>query len=186
MNLSALVSHERAPAIDATAVRKDPAGAVKALIADRRAWFERCIRERVDALDVNRMSTEVIDEAVRALVMSAVVPEARDGSPLPAEQMNAFAVIALGGYGRSEMGPSSDIDLLFLVEPERGDSAQTVVDSVLYPFWDSGVEIGGATRTIADCRSMMEHDVKALTAMIDARFICGNPRLFEAFIRTST
>ncbi len=155
------------PAVDAGALHSDPAFAVKAFIRARREWFERASAERMDAMAVNAASSDAVDAAVRLLFeRAASVPPAGE-----------CAVLALGGYGRREMGPLSDIDLLFLVGPNATAQEQAVTDGILYPFWDSGIEVGGATRTIADCRSVIAHDARALTALIEARLICGSEAL---------
>lgn len=95
---------------------------------------------------------------------------------------NKTALFALGGYGRREMSPYSDIDLMFLYEDDIG-SAQKVVDSILYPLWDSKFEAGGATRTLKDCETMFKCEIRAQTAMLDSRFIAGNKDLADRFFK---
>ena len=70
MNHSSSVIRERAPSIDVTAVREDPACAMKTFIARRRAWFEQCVRERIDAHEVNRMSTEMTATTTSTMLSS--------------------------------------------------------------------------------------------------------------------
>jgi [protein-PII] uridylyltransferase len=86
------------------------------------------------------------------------------------------ALVALGGYGRAEMAPHSDVDLLFLI---RRDSDAGEVDRVLYPLWDLGLDVGHALRTPADCAKMAADDLTAATALLDARHLLGDRGLFE-------
>ncbi|HSH69851.1 MAG TPA: ACT domain-containing protein, partial [Deferrisomatales bacterium] len=86
------------------------------------------------------------------------------------------ALVALGGYGRGEMAPHSDVDLLFLM---RRDSDAGEIDQVLYPLWDLGLDVGHALRTPADCAAMAARDLTAATAFLDARHLLGDVGLFE-------
>lgn len=150
----------------------DPTLAVQEMGKNRQAWFERALAGGGDALTICRAYAGAIDAAISNLYDHALeLMGGRFGG--------RNAVLALGGYGRSEMGLSSDIDLLFLIEAGNDEGMRALTDGILYPFWDSGVEVGGATRTIQDCRSIMDHDVRALTAMMDARLIAGDPLLAE-------
>jgi len=90
------------------------------------------------------------------------------------------AVVALGGYGRREMAPRSDVDLLFLAA--RTGSAPEV-EPVLYPLWDLGLEVGHALRTPSHCREVARQDLTAATALLDARLLLGDPDLFERALR---
>lgn len=86
------------------------------------------------------------------------------------------ALVALGGYGRREVAPYSDVDLLFLVG-KAGDAVS--VDAVLYPLWDLGFEVGHAVRTPADCATLAAADLTVATALLDARLLLGDARLLQ-------
>ncbi|RMG92997.1 MAG: ACT domain-containing protein [Candidatus Dadabacteria bacterium] len=92
------------------------------------------------------------------------------------------AVVALGGYGRRDMAPRSDVDLLFLTERHRGEPD---VEAVLYPLWDLGLEVGHALRTPRDCRDVARTDLTAATALLDARLLCGDPDLLARGLRAA-
>jgi [protein-PII] uridylyltransferase len=78
-------------------------------------------------------------------------------------------LIAIGGYGRSELNPRSDIDLMFLSEEKEGkEFAKEISDRVLYLLWDLGLEVGFSVRSISDCLEMAEQDLTARTALTDA------------------
>jgi len=89
-----------------------------------------------------------------------------------------FAIVALGGFGRNEMCIHSDIDILLLFEKTVPDIAKELVKEIIYPLWNTGLEIGHATRSIKDCLNLAKNDLKVLVSLIDARFICGNHELF--------
>ena len=91
---------------------------------------------------------------------------------------NPYAVVALGGYGRAEQCVYSDVDLLFLFEKKVPRVAEDLVREVLYPLWDMGLDVGHATRSVKECVSMARRDFEVLTAILDARFICGMSPLF--------
>ncbi len=87
------------------------------------------------------------------------------------------AVVAQGGYGRDELNPYSDIDILFLYGWRAGPYVEFVTERILYPLWDAGLTIGHATRTVAECARHARGDHVIQTALVDARHICGDERL---------
>ena len=101
-----------------------------------------------------------------------------DVGPKTGPTRNPFVIVALGGYGRQEQCVHSDIDLLFLFEKRVPKIAVDLVDEMLFPLWDLGVEVGHTTRSISDCVEEARSDLENLTAMLDARFICGMSPLF--------
>lgn len=90
-----------------------------------------------------------------------------------------IALIALGGYGRNELYPFSDIDLLLLHDRWAGKSMQGVAESILYPLWDSGYEVGHSVRTPADAVSFAKNDFIFQVSLLDARFLIGSQELFD-------
>ena len=88
-----------------------------------------------------------------------------------------ISVIALGGYGRCEMGPHSDVDLLVLHEDGGEACAESCARGLLYPLWDAGMNASVVTRTIADCRHLVREDARTLTALLDARLVMGDERI---------
>ena len=127
--------------------------------------FKNGLKDGVTIFALQKNWTDVIDFVVQKLF------ESSRSSP-------NVAVLALGGYGRREMSPYSDIDLLFLHDGAT-EGAKGAVDAVLYPLWDSKFEAGGATRTIKQCAGMFYGDIKAASAMCDARFVAGDDKLSD-------
>ncbi|OYY56428.1 MAG: [protein-PII] uridylyltransferase [Halothiobacillus sp. 28-55-5] len=85
------------------------------------------------------------------------------------------ALVAVGGYGRHEQFPHSDIDLLILLDDHQYDA---VIQLMLHQLWDAGLVIGHAVRTLAECRTAGTHDVTVYTNLLDARLITGDAPLF--------
>ncbi|MCB9983239.1 MAG: [protein-PII] uridylyltransferase [Rhodospirillales bacterium] len=96
---------------------------------------------------------------------------------LPAEDI---ALIATGGYGREELCPASDIDLLFLVPPNTPKSLEKAIEKTLYRIWDNKIKVGHAVRTAHECVSVMNKDPRVMAALLDARLIWGQRALFLA------
>ncbi|MBB5347021.1 [protein-PII] uridylyltransferase [Desulfoprunum benzoelyticum] len=88
------------------------------------------------------------------------------------------ALVALGGYGRRELFPYSDIDLMLLYRPDFRDGVRAIADAVLYPLWDSGMEVGHGVRTVEESLQQAGEDYFFLVSMLDARLIAGSAGLF--------
>ncbi|MFO7760388.1 MAG: HD domain-containing protein [Desulfobia sp.] len=89
-----------------------------------------------------------------------------------------YAIIALGGYGRQEQCLHSDIDILLLFEKKVPGEAEGLIREILYPLWDLGFDVGHATRSIKECLKLAAGDLDVLTALLDARFLCGMSALY--------
>lgn len=93
----------------------------------------------------------------------------------------SLALIAVGGYGRGELYPASDVDLLILL-PKSPDAALTAkLEQLVSLFWDIGLEIGHSVRTIEECLAEATNDITVQTAMIEARLLTGSDKLFKKF-----
>ncbi len=91
------------------------------------------------------------------------------------------AMIALGGYGRGEMNPYSDVDLMFYVADSKHDILGELSERILYLLWDLSYSVGHCMRTRMECLEIAAVDLSAYTAMLDARFICGARELYDEF-----
>jgi [protein-PII] uridylyltransferase len=111
-------------------------------------------------------------------------------SPQAQKEFPPLALIGLGGYGRGELNPHSDIDFMFLHAGQVVAASKPLphlsklMDSILYPLWDLGFKIGHSVRTIQECVQVANSDMQAKTSLIEARLIVGDERLFEKFQRT--
>ncbi len=90
-----------------------------------------------------------------------------------------LAVAAVGGTGRGEMAPYSDIDLLFLTPWKQTAWGESVIESMLYILWDLKVKIGHSARSIEECIRLAGADMTIRTALLEKRFICGDRAPFD-------
>jgi [protein-PII] uridylyltransferase len=91
------------------------------------------------------------------------------------------AIIALGGYGRREQAPYSDVDLLVLHSGGTTPYIETVTEALLYTLWDAGLEVGHAVRSPQECVDLAKTDLTIKTALMDGRFIIGSTELAGAY-----
>ncbi|MDB5818508.1 MAG: bifunctional uridylyltransferase/uridylyl-removing protein, partial [Rhizobacter sp.] len=106
---------------------------------------------------------------------------------------SSAALVAVGGYGRGELFPYSDIDVLVLlppadaqcVRPIGADALKTSIEGFITACWDVGLEIGSSVRTVEECIAEGRRDVTIQTALLEARLICGSRRVFRTFRRAN-
>lgn len=141
---------------------------LKALIESKREWFVSEVNASPSHRDLIAAHTSILDRILIALYSRGSI--SADGR---------VSIVALGGYGRMEVGLFSDMDLMILHSGVSPDRIKAITDEIFYPLWDSKFEIGGATRSIGDCRSLIKDDVKILTALLDARVVAGESSLVD-------
>jgi [protein-PII] uridylyltransferase len=90
-----------------------------------------------------------------------------------------IAIAAVGGYGRGQLAPGSDIDLLFLIPAKSAGGAEKLIETILYMLWDLRQKVGHSTRTIAECLRQAKADITIRTTLLEARLIHGAEDLFE-------
>jgi len=95
---------------------------------------------------------------------------------------SGIAVLATGSFGRRELAPYSDLDLLFLCEKNPDAKVEALARSILMPLWDAKVDAGHAVRSVADGLGLPDKDLAAATALLDARFLIGNEKLATDFL----
>jgi [protein-PII] uridylyltransferase len=106
--------------------------------------------------------------------VDAVLAEAWQASGLPANT----ALIGVGGYGRGELFPQSDVDVLILLGTPADAMTQARLESLVQLFWDLGLEIGHSIRTVDECMVESEADITVQTSLLEARLVCGDSALF--------
>jgi [protein-PII] uridylyltransferase len=97
-----------------------------------------------------------------------------------------FALVAVGGYGRGELCPASDVDVLVLYEGAIPTSADELSRGVFHPLWDVGLDLGHGVRCLADCLSLAREDMQVLTSLLDVRLIAGSEAIVERLSREFT
>jgi [protein-PII] uridylyltransferase len=146
------------------------------------ALLDRFTQSRATAPAAGRLVralTKHVDAMLLALWNQLAMPE-------------GAALLAVGGYGRGELFPYSDVDVLVLLPPARHDDEQestqtkAALEAFITACWDIGLEIGSSVRTLAECMDESQRDVTIQTALLESRFLCGSRRLFKAFRAANT
>ncbi|MCH2546965.1 MAG: [protein-PII] uridylyltransferase [Alphaproteobacteria bacterium] len=96
-----------------------------------------------------------------------------------ADLKKRLTIIAVGGYGRAELFPYSDIDVLFLHDTKEWEQASKIAEFILYILWDMGMQVGQSVRTVEETISWAHSDMTVLTNLLDKRLVCGNAKLME-------
>ena len=89
------------------------------------------------------------------------------------------ALVAVGGTGRGELCPYSDVDLLFLIRPVAKQAAGDCISQAVRDYWDAGLRLGHAVRGISDTLSLARQEIDVATALVEARLVWGDPGLFD-------
>ena len=164
----------------------DPSGGkVLELLKDVLAAGHGEVRRRFEGgsatgADVVAANSFLMDQLLRSIHEFAATHVYPLANPTPGEQLS---IVATGGYGRGEMAPYSDIDLLFLVPYKRTPHTEQIVEYMLYLLWDLGLKVGHATRSIDDCIRQAEADLTIRTSLLEARWLTGDKKLFNQFQR---
>jgi [protein-PII] uridylyltransferase len=120
----------------------------------------------------------IVDLLIQRIVRAAARERLGDAS-----QADHFAVIALGGYGRQELAPHSDIDIMLLHQGRKdARAAAQLNEAILYLLWDVGFTVGHSVRSLGECLTIAREDTVSRNSMIDARLLCGSTHLYETLI----
>ncbi|MGD9054810.1 MAG: [protein-PII] uridylyltransferase [Desulfobacterales bacterium] len=126
--------------------------------------------------DFLKQHTRLLDDYFRQAFETSMVGPRMD------IRKNPYAIIAQGGYGREEQCIHSDVDLLFLFKKKVPQEAENLVQEIIYPLWDIGLDVGYATRSLKECLALAGKDYEILTPMLDARFVCGWSMLYANLV----
>ena len=144
--------------------------------------FDEVLAVRSDpafrGLEFCRSYTEAVDGWLRALFASAAGGPAAEG----------LALVAVGGYGRRELCPGSDLDLILLHRGGRRDRTDLtrLAERLWYPVWDRGMKLGHAVRTVKEAVGLAGSDLNTATAQLDTRLLVGDPELAAELLRRAT
>ncbi len=123
-----------------------------------------------------RAHAGLIDDLLRELFRLCVEDCERDELAL-----SPLVLVALGGYGRGELHPSSDIDVMVIYDGDMAPSVQRITQGILYTLWDLGLQVGHSCRSLEDCLAIARTDFPSRTSMQEARYLSGDWRLFRRF-----
>ena len=159
--------------------RGETLAVLKRALADGRAEIRRRFEAGASGAVTVSAGALLIDQIVRLIHLHALAayPAA---NPTEGERL---AVVAVGGYGRGELAPHSDVDLLFLHPYKRAPRTEQIVESMLYLLWDLGLKVGHAVRSVEECLRLARQDHVIATTLLDARAVAGDRRLFNELRR---
>ena len=116
-----------------------------------------------------RQHSDMVDGLVRMAFRKA-----QSQAPSP-----SVCLMAVGGYGRAELAPHSDIDLLLLYSSSKKEDLPPLVEKILYPLWDLGLDVSCSSRSINECIQMARSDLYIKTSLIDGRYLDGEYEFFR-------
>jgi [protein-PII] uridylyltransferase len=169
--------------------------------------LDTAIAQTSDLADIRAITVQILSQANetgRAAIAAAIMKSPKNARPavrsyawltdclvttilyvaqtkMQAEPNDAepIAVLAVGGYGRGEMSPHSDVDLLFLAPHKITGWTETLIENMLYICWDLHLKVGHASRTVKDCLRLGREDYTIRTAMLELRYLAGDRALAE-------
>jgi [protein-PII] uridylyltransferase len=130
-------------------------------------------------MEVANARADVVDTLIGRICERAAQ---RAGRPAQ-EGLGQCTVVALGGYGRGELAPCSDVDLLFLHTDRPAPEIHGFVEDVLQMSWDSGLSVGHSFRSARECVTEALNDPHSRTALSEARVVAGNHALYQSLMR---
>ena len=142
--------------------------------------FRDTLRQAAEALEYRFLDGESVVSLVahRARFIDDILTRAWRHSI--GEAADAIALVAVGGYGRGELHPHSDIDIMILAEAGDLETHGPALERFLMLLWDLGLEIGHSVRTVEDCIEQSRADITVATNIMEARLLCGPQALFQA------
>ena len=140
-------------------------------------WCREDMERHWNAWRQGRPATECVASLARSreCLIRLLFERAQAAQP----QSPAMAVVGLGGLGRGALAPFADIDVVLVSTSRRPQSVKTVADSVLYPLWDAGLDVGHAVRSPAQFAALAKSEMTIRTGALDCRPIAGDPRIFQ-------
>jgi [protein-PII] uridylyltransferase len=147
----------------------------KASLAAGRAEVQRRFESKGNGATAVHENCFLIDQLIRIAYDFAIANEMAQSTRTQAE---ALTLVAVGGYGRGELSPQSDIDLLFLTPYKRAPWHEQLVEWLLYLLWDLGLKVGQATRSAEECVRHAKEDMTIRTALLEMRWLWGDQDLY--------
>jgi [protein-PII] uridylyltransferase len=169
------------------AVLDAPPPSAAPTLADLRTQFRDAKAALIDHFEQSRPTAPAATRLIRALCrhVDQTLLQLWEHAAMPA----GTALLAVGGYGRGELFPHSDVDVLVLLPPtpvSAGDPLKASIEAFITACWDIGLEIGSSVRTVGECVAMAKADVTVQTALLESRYLCGSRRVFVSFRHANT
>ncbi len=158
--VSAKIPKRRIPALDSQ----------RNALTSERAALQKHLEDEQLGRDLLHRLALMTDRHLRAVWKSHCMPE-------------KLAMIAVGGYGRKQLFPHSDVDLLILLPNPPDQELRSKLEALVGTFWDIGLEVGHSVRTIEECFEIAAEDITVQTNLLESRLLCGNRELYRRFSR---
>ncbi len=156
------------PGLTAHAASRPRVAHWRARLREGRDDLRSAFFARPDTARLLRSHARLVDHVVTAMFREAAMP--RD-----------VALVAVGGYGRGQLFPHSDIDIVILLPQPLADGETAAIERFLTALWDVGLETAHAVRTISECELAMAQDVTTCTSLLEYRFLAGSRTLYRGF-----
>lgn len=144
-----------------------PEGDIKAYLTEEEALIKSAHFSGAGGNEVVQRRTALIDRVLKAIYLPLTA-----SAPMP-------VLIAVGGYGRGELNPFSDIDIVFLCRDER---EREQAPRMLYALWDAGLDIGYSVRTVDECIDLSRNDTKIRSSLLESRHLAGDPAFYRDYL----
>ncbi|OQW45880.1 MAG: bifunctional uridylyltransferase/uridylyl-removing protein [Proteobacteria bacterium SG_bin6] len=166
---------------DATALRAAATAQLRAALGAGRAEIARRLAEHPSrGLEAAAAGAFLIDQILRLLFDFTTERLHPNAAPTAGERL---VLVAVGGYGRGEMAPHSDVDIAFLTPWKLTGWAEQVIESMLYALWDLRLKVGHSARSLDEMVRQAKADVTIRTALLEARYVWGDMALFDEAMR---
>jgi len=139
-------------------------------LVDTKNLMAQAVSTQSSPREFLRQHSDMVDGLVRKAFQKA---QSQASSP-------SVCLIAVGGYGRAELAPCSDVDLLLLYSSSKKEDLPPLIEKILYPLWDLGLEISCSSRSINECLRMAQSDLHVKTSLIDGRYLDGEYEFFRS------
>ncbi len=150
---------------------------LRAALASGRAEIARRLDEKPSAgNECAEAQAFLVDQLIRVIHDHVVEAVYRSSNRSSGERLT---IMAVGGYGRGEMAPHSDVDVAFLTPIKQTPWCEQVIEAMLYFLWDLGLKVGHSSRSLDDMVRMGKGDLTIRTAMLEGRFVWGDQPLYE-------
>jgi [protein-PII] uridylyltransferase len=138
-------------------------------LIDSRNLMAQTVSDHFSPREFLRQHSDMVDGLVRKAFQKA---QSQVSAP-------SVCLIAVGGYGRAELAPYSDVDLLILYSSSKKEELPPLIEKILYPLWDLGLEVSCSSRSINECLKMARSDLQIKTGLIDGRYLDGEYEFFR-------
>ena len=155
----------------------------KKLLVDGREQIHRRHDEGGSGTEIGNLLTDLADTVVLKLLRGAL-EEFQGSSEDPASAKNLesqFSLVALGGFGRRDLAPYSDVDLMVLIQPQADEAVKPLVTRLSQDLYDAGFQLGLSVRDAREATQLALGDATIFTALAEARYLAGNIDLFQSF-----